>query len=125
VPAIGSTGTPSATSASAFHVSASQVINNKNGLLFYGYWSNNLLFQGGTLCVKAPTLRTPLQNSAGNAPPDDCSGSYSFDFDAHIQSGVDPRLQLGRTVFAQYWYRDPADANTTGLTDGLRFVIGP
>ena len=125
VPAIGYSGTPSATLAAPFDVTASQVINNKNGLLFYGYWSHNLPFQGGFLCVKAPTLRTPIQNSGGNAGPDDCSGMYSFDFNAHIQTGLDPRLQFGRTVFAQYWCRDPASASTTGLTDGLRFVIGP
>jgi hypothetical protein len=124
VPAIGSSGAPSVTSASPFNVTATLVINNKNGLLFYGYWSTNLPFQGGTLCVKAPTLRTLLQNSGGNAPPDDCSGAFSVDFNARIQSGVDPRLQFGRTVFAQYWYRDPAEATTTGLTNALRFVIG-
>ncbi|MCC7011757.1 MAG: hypothetical protein IT454_04265 [Planctomycetes bacterium] len=125
VPAIGFSGSPSVTSAVPFNVTAVQVLNNKNGLLFYGFWWNNLPFQGGTLCVKAPTLRTALQNSAGNAPPDDCSGVFAFDFNARIQTGIDPRLQLGRTVFAQYWYRDPADVTTTGLTDGLRFVIGP
>ena len=45
-------------------------------------------YQGGTLCVLGPVKRTPVQGSGGNPPPDDCSGSYSFDFNALIQSGA-------------------------------------
>jgi hypothetical protein len=62
-------------------VSASQVLNNKNGLLFWGPSAQASPFAGGTKCIAAPTRRTPLQGSGGNPPPNDCSGSYSFAFD--------------------------------------------
>jgi hypothetical protein len=51
-------------------------------------------------------------------------GVYTFDMNAWIQSGVDPLLVPGTACFTQYWSRDPASASTTGLSDGLTFVIG-
>jgi hypothetical protein len=100
-----------------------QVINQKAGLSFYGSEPHNGVFQGGFLCVKAPTVRTPLQNSGGSIGPDDCSGFFALDFNARIDTGVDPGLVAGREVFAQWWYRDPQSPSTTGLSNGLHFVI--
>ena len=31
----------------------------------------------------------------------------------------------GDTVYAQYWFRDPASPSTTGLSDGLRYDLCP
>ncbi len=124
-PTISYSGTPSATVIGSFLIKATNVINNKNGLLFYGFQSSGLPFQGGTLCVKAPVKRTSVQSTHGNAPPNDCSGSMSFDFNLYIQFGVDPSLVAGRQVFTQYWSRDPSSASTTSLTNALRFVINP
>ena len=109
-------GTPSATDPNPYDLGATQVLNNKVGLLFYGYDQAANPFQGGTKCVAPPTRRTPVQDSGGNPPPDDCSGVYSYDFNARIQSGVDPNLTVGADVFAQYWSRDPLAPWTTGLT---------
>jgi len=125
-PQIGWIGAPSASPAGSFDVTASNVINNKNGILFYGLAGPyNLPFQGGYLCVKPPTKRTPVQASGGNPPPNDCSGAYSFDFNAWIQGGSDPNLGAGVQVNAQYWSRDPQSPSSTGLTDGIEFVICP
>ncbi|MCC7012926.1 MAG: hypothetical protein IT454_10220 [Planctomycetes bacterium] len=126
-PQISAIGVASVSSPLPFHVAASLVINNKAGILFYGFQPHAVPFQGGTLCVKQPVRRTPLQLSGGNPPPDDCSGAYAFDFNAHIDSGVDPLLTQGQIVFCQYWYRDPGDplGFTTGLTTALRFTILP
>ena len=77
---------------------AQQVINNKNGILFYGFAPYNVPFQGGTLCVTGVVRRTPAQWSGGNGGADDCSGSFSYDFNALIQSGSNPALQLGAIV---------------------------
>jgi hypothetical protein len=41
------------------------------------------------------------------------------------QSGIDPMLALGVVVDAQYWYRDPADPWTSGLSNALEFTIAP
>jgi hypothetical protein len=124
-PAIGSSGTPSASSSAPFLVTASQVLNQKTGLLLYGYAQGSTPFQGGTLCISGGIKRTPAQNSGGNSGASDCSGTFAFDMNARTQSGIDPGLRPGIGVDAQYWYRDPADAFHTGLSDGLHFVIGP
>ena len=118
-------GTPSATSASPYTLGAISVLNNKSGLLFYGSLQSSNAFQGGIKCVGAPTKRTSIQSSGGNPPPDDCTGLYAFDFNARIQSGIDPNLAPGAVVYAQYWSRDPGAPYTTGLTDAVCFTIQP
>ncbi len=126
-PAIGASGSPSASAGSGFNITASSVINNKNGLLFYSTnGASGLPFQGGTLCAKSPIKRTSVQNSNGNAPPNDCSGTFSFDFNVFIAGGTDPNLVQGQQVNAQYWYRDPgfSPPNNTGLSNAVQFVIG-
>ncbi len=125
VPAMSSTGAPSASSASPFLVSCSNVLNQINGLLFYSHAPVATPFQGGTLCLKAPTRRTATQNSGGNTGSSDCSGVFSLDFNVRIQSGVDPTLVAGAEVFGQYWSRDPASPSTTSLSNALRFLVSP
>ena len=127
-PQIGSVGSPSASGPNPFDITAAMVINDKNGVLFYGLGGAIAVpFQGGTLCVQPPLRRTAPVNSGGNPPPDDCSGLYSFDFNARIQSGVDPFLVPGALVSVQYWMRDGAQADGTGvgLTDAIQFRICP
>ena len=124
-PAIGSTGTPSYSSAAPFTVEASSILNNRFGLMFYGYGQQATPFQGGTMCVQAPVKRTPVQDSGGNALGNDCSGAFSFDMNARIQSGIDGSLVPGAQVFAQYWSRDPQSPGTTNLTDGVTFTVCP
>jgi Tol biopolymer transport system component len=128
-PSLRSEGTPSASTGSGFILSAAYILNNTNGLMFYGTsGAASLPFQAGTLCVQAPLRRTPIQNAAGNAPPThDCSGGFLFDFNAWIQTGTDPGLIPGQSVWAQFWSRDVgfAPPNNTNLTDGLTFTVGP
>jgi hypothetical protein len=126
-PVIGSSGQPSVSSAAPFDITASQVINKKSGLLFYGSQASGTAFQGGHLCVKLPITRTTVQSSGGSATGADCTGTFTYDFNARIQSGIDPALIQGANVFAQYWYRDPQDPTGfgTGLSDGLSFQICP
>ena len=105
------------------------MINAKNGLLFYGVSGPAAIpLSGGLLCAAPPLRRTAFQHSFGSTPPlVDCSGAFTFDFNARIQSGVDPFLIQGEQVHAQYWWRDPANVDGTGiaLTDGLAFFICP
>jgi hypothetical protein len=120
------TGVPDLTAPAPFTIRATQVLNQKNGLLFYGLAGrHNAPFLGGTLCVKQPVRRTAIQSSGGNAPPDDCSGVLTFDFNSWAQSGADPALVAGAQVDAQYWYRDPADPFRTGLSNGVEFTLLP
>lgn len=122
-PAIGWSGAPVVGGTTAFSISATQVLTNKSGLLFYGGPSASpVAFQGGQLCVAQPLRRTPLQVSTGTGA---CGGSFDFDFAAHLASGVDPQLVAGAVVRAQFWSRDPAASFTSNITDALQFTLLP
>jgi len=133
VPAIAAIGQPSATATSGFVVHGANVLNNKAGLLFYGFQGPAAIaFQGGTLCVRPPLLRTPVLNSGGSPAGTDCSGEYSIDMNAFARGllGGSPAAALstpGNVVDCQFWGRDPgfaAPSNTT-LTDALEFTVQP
>jgi hypothetical protein len=132
-PAVSFTGMSSASASSGFFVRGSQVRNQKNGLLFYGINSAALPFQGGTLCVAPPTVRTAIQGSGGNASPaDDCSGAFSLDMNAYATGSLGgaplPALQVpGTTIHCQFWGRDPGFTPplNTMLSNALRYVVLP
>ena len=123
VPQIAAAGVPGFTQAGAFDLSAVHELNFKNGLLFYGFAAASIPFQGGTLCVQPPLRRTTIQNAGDNTPPaNDCSGSYSFDFNAWMQGGQAPNVMPGQPVYAQYWSRDPGSAIPSGLSNAVAFT---
>lgn len=124
-PAIAFTGYASMTLNQPFQISCSNVLNDKSGLLFYGFGQSAAPFQGGFLCVQPPTVRTSVQNSGGGTGLPSCLGSYSFDFNAYIRSGYDTRLVVGTGCAAQFWMRDPAATPTTGLSNAVGFLINP
>jgi hypothetical protein len=124
-PAIAFTGLPSASSGAPFRITASNLVNQKNGLLFYSRQPTSVLFQGGLKCASNPTVRTPPQSSGGSSSGSDCTGAYAFDFNAWIANGWDASLAPGAEIFAQYWSRDPASASHTGLSNAIRFVVNP
>ena len=119
-PTVSTSGQPSA-GAGGLTVAATNVLNNKTGLLFWGTNAASNPFQGGTKCVANPVKRTTLQDSGGNPPPDDCSGVYKFTFDGAYMNaqGIVP----GDTLYAQFWSRDPSAPFTTGLTDAVKFTV--
>lgn len=119
-PSVSFTGTPSRSGA-GLTVLCGNVVSQKNGLLFWGFGQAAAPFQGGTLCVQPPTIRTPLTSSGGSPTGADCTGSWAFTFDTpyYQQWSVDP----GETIFAQFWGRDPQSASTTTLSNALRFTV--
>jgi hypothetical protein len=123
-PLIAASGTAKVSGTAAFTISCSKVINNKQGLLFYGYAPANLPFHGGTLCVSMPIHRTSVMNSGGGSTPA-CTGTYSLDFNALIRSGQDPSLTAGELVCAQWWTRDQQPSSGDGFSNAVRFVINP
>lgn len=122
---IGWVGNPSASIPTPFIVNATNVLSSSPGMLFYGYASDFAPFQGGTLCVMGPQ-RTPIQFGSGSGFSG-CTGSFAFDFNARIQSGFDPQLTAGKTISAQYYYRDALDPAGfgSGLSNAIRFTICP
>ncbi|MBK8179926.1 MAG: FG-GAP repeat protein [Planctomycetes bacterium] len=124
-PQIDSSGSPSASSGAPFLVSASNVVNQKVGLLIYSHQPSAVVFQGGTKCVGIPTRRTPPQSSGGSTSGADCSGTFGFDFNGWIGNGSDPSLVAGAELFTQYWSRDPQSPSHTSLSNALRFLINP
>lgn len=127
LPVMSSSGTPSATNPSPFLLQASGVLNQVTGGLFYSFGSAYTPFLGGTLYLAMPSFRTTNFVSGGNPLPTDCSGTFSYDFNALIQSGANVSLQPGATVSAQYIFRDVQDPAFygRGMTNGVRFTICP
>ena len=136
-PSISAQGLPCAAAFKGFTIVGTNVPNQKPGLLMYGTsGSQNLPFQGGTLCVNPPIQRTPSQPSGGNAQPtNDCSGAWSIDFNAFLYGPIindlsgphTPVFPAGTTLNAQWWGRDPgypAPFNSS-LSNGLQFDLAP
>jgi hypothetical protein len=124
-PSIHAVGFPAVGTPAGFDISATELLDNKFGLLFYGKSGPfSFPFQGGTLCVMPPQSRTDTQSSGGGANPP-CDGFMSVDFNAYVATGADPGLVAGQTVWAQYWSRDPgfAPPDNTNLTDAVEFTL--
>jgi hypothetical protein len=108
-PLIGFTGSPSA-STGDFAITLSNALPDKYCLYFSNSTPTNLPFNGGKLCVsssgiqRGPTVQTTSGSTATCPFP------------------VTPAL-IGQNRYFQWWFRDPADPFTVGLSGGLR-VLG-
>ena len=122
-PAIAGDGVASVSSVFAYDIGASQVLSNVVGLMIYSKsGAGSIPFNGGTICVGSPITRTSGQFSGGSGS---CGGTFSFDFNAYIDSGFDPNLFAGAQVWAQYWSRDLAAPGGSNLSDALHFYVVP
>lgn len=124
-PVISSTGTPSLTAGAPFELEASLMLNQKSGLLFWGRAGGAVPYYGGTLCVRPPVTRTPIQQSGGSTSGSDCSGHYAFAFTPSYMT--QKGLGSGDTVHAQWWSRDPGFAGyqSVSLSNALEFDVTP
>lgn len=125
VPTMTASGYPAWGVDGGFELLATNLLNNKAGLLFYG--TNGAMganFQGGHLCVKGPIIRTSLQSS-GSCSAGPCGGSYRFDFNEYVMDNLATAPDPGQSVWAQYWSRDPASPSTTSLTNAVAFTMCP
>lgn len=126
-PVLASSGAPSASSGAGFVVQATGLLNQRSGLFYYGTAGATAVpFGTGTMCVRAPRMRTAVQSTGGSAlPANDCSGMLALDFNAFTALGTDPALVAGAEVWLQGWSRDPASPSKTHLTRALHFQLGP
>jgi hypothetical protein len=125
-----STGTPSATAASGFTLSATNVEGNKFGILFYGTNGRTALPWGAGstsfLCVKPATQRMGQVSSGGTTGQ--CNGVLSVDWNAFVTANptaLGAPFVVGEVIDSQAWFRDPPAPKTTNLSDGLEFTVGP
>jgi len=130
VATISGVGAPSASSSSGFDLQVGALDGQRTGILFYGVSGPlaNTWAPGSSsyLCVKPPTQRLPAQSTGGTSGA--CDGSLSADWNAYVAShpgALGTPFAAGDEVWAQAWYRDPASAGTTSLSDGLRFTVAP
>jgi hypothetical protein len=139
-PTLSSEGFASPTAKFGFTIHATDLNNNRTGLLFYGSGARaSTPFQGGLLCLAPPISRSPAASTGGtSAPALDCSGTWSIDYNAMIwakygaSQATDPATPIaflvpGTTIRCQWWGRDPGFAapNNSMLSDGLEFVLSP
>lgn len=124
-PTVTAAGIPSLASASPFTISATNELNNKDGVFLYSFGRKKKIIGGGSLWLATPLVRTGRVDSLGNPPPDDCSGSYTFDFGARMRSGLYSNLLAGTRIYGQFWSRDPQATGGANLTHGIEFTILP
>lgn len=122
-------GTPSASGAGAFTLTAAGVEGQKQGLCFYGV-SGAQISPWGTssslLCVKTPTQRMGTLGSGGTLGQ--CDGGLSIDWSAFIAANpgaLGSPFSVGDLVQAQGWFRDPPAPKTTSLSNGLEVTLCP
>lgn len=123
-PGIASSGGATLAGADDFHITASNIVIGKMGLLFYGPGAQSSPFFGGTLCVTPDHQRTALQFSGG-AAGSPCSGSYDYHFTQAEM--VSAGMSVGSKFYAQYWYRDPAhmDGTGVGVSNAIEVTVCP
>ncbi len=121
-----SAGYASASQASPFTLSVSNVEGQKQGIIFYSVAGAAIAPWGGGstsfLCVKSPTQRTTAQSSGGSLGG--CDGNFSLDWNAWM-TATGSAYPVGTSVWAQSWFRDPPAPKTTNLSDGLQFFVSP
>lgn len=133
VPVINLTsGVPSPRNLAPATITMSNAEGAKNGQFFYGLGQNAQAWgtSTSTLCVKAPTQRTPALNTGGTAGA--CNGSMSFDFNAQVAASGSTVLGIpafaGMTVYLQGYHRDPGVGGGnkfSSLSNGLCITLCP
>ena len=125
---ISAAGTPSATAALGFILSASSVEGLKNGQFFFGTngrqanpWGTGTSYQ----CVVPPVVRAGLLIGVGVVGL--CNGSFAQDLNAVWTTKPAKNPGAGALVQAQFWYRDPFSTSNqpTSLSDAIEFVVAP
>lgn len=124
LPAIGTSGTASASAASGFTLTATQVEPVNLGLFFYSSSGPAAVpFLGGFLCLGGSITRLPPSGAGGSGP---CSGQYSADFNAYLAASQPGLRAPGQSFWAQCWFRDPPAAiGQSGLSNAVQFVLAP
>lgn len=123
VPSIVGVGEPSVANPVGFSVTTAQLEQGKNTITFFGTTAFGNPFQGGFLCVKPTLFRLGVKNSGGASQ---CQGTVSYtlaELQAHGSGGA--LVVPGADVYCQTWGRDPGDAFSSSLSNGVTFMVLP
>lgn len=122
LPSIRVQGSSSLSGPDNLQFTASNVLSQKSGLLMWSRTPQQVIFGGGSLCVRSPITRMGAQVSTGAGL---CDGTYAVQFSHTYMASKS--LQPGDSVFAQWWSRDPGYSapKNVGLTDGVMIDIRP
>jgi len=123
VPHVDWSGTPPLGGLDDFLVSTRDTLLGKPGLLFFGTSGPVVApFAGGVLCVLPPLTRTSPTVATGVS---DCNAGHAFHFSHAFVAAAG--LAPGDVVNAQFWMRDPDQADGTGvaLSDAIEFELLP
>jgi hypothetical protein len=107
-PTIGYSGTPSVAQ-NNLTVTLANSLPNKNGLLFYGSTQQAAPFKGGVLCAQQPLIRSPVITTTASST-------------ASLPIALDVSM-VGTSRYYQWWFRDPQDLFTTGLSNALQVTF--
>lgn len=129
-PHIRSVGSASLAASSGFQLIIESVEPQRFGIVFYGTSAVSHAWAVGstsTLCIGVPRQRTSVQMSGGTSASA-CDGVLALDWRAYMAANlgaVGQPISVGQQFFAQGWFRDPAAAATTNLSDALEYVLCP
>ena len=77
-------------------------------------------FSSGTLCIKPPLQRTPVQSSGGSGG---CTGTLTLRINDPASTSPILNQPPGTTVDYQGWLRDPMSASGTDVSDAIEVVF--
>ena len=100
-------GSATLTGADDFVVGVHSIHNQRPARILWGLAPSNHPFNGSTMCIASPIVRTPSAAAASGSalPIFDCSGTHDFAFThAYMASKF---LTAGDTIYVQYSGRDP------------------
>jgi hypothetical protein len=104
-------------------LSCTNLRNNVWGSFAWSLASNSVPFNGGTLCVQIPAIRTTVISTGGGTTILNCSGSYSWFFSHDYLLGK--ALQPGQTLYCQYFGRDVASGAPMTLSNAVAVPLVP
>lgn len=129
VPALSTSGFPSASRSSGFELRTTALPGQRQAVAMYGLALTNIVWTFGstsTVCVASPLAR--LGNLPTGGTLGQCNGSYTIDWLAFMAANpgaLGQPLAPGRTYYAQLWYRDPGAPLNSNLSNAVSFTLCP
>ena len=121
LPAISSTGTPSATAGSGFVLTVNAVEGQRTAMFLFSPYSVSVPWGGGPSfrCVDTFWGRFGHQTSSGTQ--NQCDGTLVVDANSWWHSWI----SAGSEAYVQAWFRDPASNAKSHFSEALSMIVRP